>query len=400
MVDGFSVNSFILALLKPVLRATIDLLTDRFAKISPRLLWELKVAVSSNTYEHDNGKQVDYSQTISGLKELVEEAWTALKLKQKINFQHEYLAMAWKANPYGIKDKKLRQHHTSHLLNHSGKVTVLGRNEVSDFFLVFEDFFQQLDIINWLKLLDYWLEFAEKEPSIVESGHDYLPMETYMQLLRLIEACYLADDFGFCQGYYPPNSNLFYVDYTMQELYSETYDGYNPFLQLSWIFNEYSLTALKEAFCYWMDCAKNKEKVYALNEPAQLVLLHSDVVKLLEIGWLLLYTEEMPEHWLDPKLFTSDSEFSQIHIQEEEYSELSNKEKRKPKKALINYYSKHSWYHYQRMVLNDALYYALQSKTEHHNVHVFIELEKSINKLIEILYLINQKFHTQNLKEF
>jgi hypothetical protein len=360
-------------------------------------LWKLTVAASSDTHEYNTGEQIDFNTIVSGLKGLVEEAWAAMQVKERFSFQHEFLSMPWKVNPYAIKIEKFndtKRYYTSYLREHSGKITVLSRSEINDFFLVFEGFFRQLDVISWLKLLDTWLKFAETDSSIICSGFDYAPLETYLQLLRLIEACYLADEFGFSSGYYPPNNYLFDRDYMMQELYSETYDGYNPFLQLTWIFCDYSLPELKKAFHHWMDCAKNKEKIYSSNEPAQLLSLHSDVVKLLEIGWLLIYTEEMPQHWLNPETFDPDNEYSQIHIQEEECVTVSDKEKYSPNKALKKYYKKHSWYHYQRMNLNDALHYALQSKTEYYDVDIFIDLEKSISKLIEILYLINQEFHS------
>lgn len=180
----------------------------------------------------------------------------------------------------------------------------------------------------------------------------------------------------------------------MLKLYSETYDGFNPYLQLSWIFTEYSLPEMKDDFLHWMDCAKTKEKIYTQDEPATLISLSSNVIKLLEIGWLILYTPEMPKHWLHPATFDPDQDKDiQVNIQEELLSFLSKKEQHMPDKSLRKFYKKHSWYHYQRMCLNEALYYALHTKSEYYNVRIFDELEQTMCKLMEILYLINRRFH-------
>lgn len=361
-------------------------------------LWKMTLAASADMYNEntENQPEQDFRDFVSKLKELVKAAWNALQLKKRSDFKHEYLGMVWKANPYAIVEEKLHdvdRYRTSYLRGHNGKITSLTQDEVRDFFLVFESFFQQLDIIAWLKLLDIWLDYSKSKSSIVSDGYDYAPLETHRQLLRLVEGCYLADDFGFCPTYYPPNNHFFYRDYTMLELYSETYDGYNPFLQLRWIFTEYSLLELREAFLHWMDCAKNKEKIYTQNEPATLILLCSNMCKLLEIGWLILHTQEMPQHWLHPKTFDPDGENSQVNIQEESCVYLNKKEQLNLEKALRKFYKKHSWYHYQRMKLNDALYHALYTKEKYYQIEIFNKLEKSMGKLMEILYLVNREFH-------
>lgn len=359
-------------------------------------LQELFNAVISDTHDGKENADEGFGYFIVQLKELVEAAWTCEQMRKRFDYKHEYLSIPWKINPLGLPLNKLSEGNrflTSHLQMHDGKISVLSRREVGNFFLVFDRFFQKLDVVNWGKLLDLWHKFGESGSSIVCDGYDYEPQETYLQLQRLIEACCLAESFGFCPSYYPPNSHLFYRDNVMLELYSETYDGYNPYLQLSWIFTEYSLPKMREDFLQWMDCAKNKEKIYKQDEPATLMSLCSDVIKLLEIGWLILYTPEMPEHWLHPNTFGSDNDQSAVNTQEESLSFLSKKEQRNPGKALRKFYKKNSWYHYQRMSLNDALYYALHTKAEYYNVEIFAKLEQTISKLMETLYLVNQQFH-------
>lgn len=355
-------------------------------------LWKVTVAVSSSTQQPAEG----LGQFIDNLKELIEAAWSALQLRTRTNYKHEYLSMPWTENPYAIEEEKLSDYHkhlTSHLQYHKGKVTMLSRKEVGDFFLVFDDFFQQLDVISWPKLLDAWLDFANSESAITDSGYDYTPLDTYHHLLRLIEACHLVENFGIVRQFYPPNKHLFLVDNHMLELYAETYDSCNPFLQLSWIFIEDTLPEIRNSLAHWMHCAKNKDKIYDQDEPATLILFHSDMCKLLEIGWLILYTREMPTFWLDPKKFDPDGNQTLINLSEEKCLFLTKKEQRFPKKALRKFYKKHSWFHYQRIKLKDALYYALHTKATYHNIEAFNELEESMGKLMEILYLINREFH-------
>ena len=102
-------------------------------------LWKLTVAVSSDTQGCDNGEMIDFSSIVSGLKSLIEESWAAMQVKERFNFQHEYLSIPWEANPYAIETEKFndyQRYHTSHLREHSGKIIVLSRSEISDFFLV------------------------------------------------------------------------------------------------------------------------------------------------------------------------------------------------------------------------------------------------------------------------
>lgn len=359
-------------------------------------LEKLLYAATSDTYSAKEKTNADFGQFIAQLKELVEAAWTCEQQRKRSDYKHEYLLIPWKNNPLGLSLNKFNEqdlHLTSYLRMHDGKITILSQEEAGNFFLVFDRFFQELDVVSWRKLLDLWHRFAESHSSIVSGGYDYEPQETHRQLLRLLEACYLADRFGFCPTYYPPNSHLFHRDNMMLELYSETCDGYNPYLQLTWIFTAYSLPELMGGFLHWMDCAKNKEKIYTREEPATLILLCSDVIKLLEIGWLILYTMEMPEHWLDPKTFDDNVGHSLVNTKEESLSFLCETEQLNPGKALRKFYKNNRWYHYQRMNLNDALYYALHTKAEYHDVKIFAELEQKIGKLMEILYLVNRQFH-------
>src|SRR5690606_25357233 len=322
-------------------------------------LWKLTIAVTSVSNSREVDVETDFGFFVSALKQLIEEAWMVLETRNDVGFQHQYLSLNWVRNPYtsrmSLLDRENR-YRISYFSRHAGQVTVLSLAESRNFFLVFEDFFQQLDVIRWMKLLDVWFEFATRDETIVSGGYDYSPLETYGQLLRLVEACYLVDNFRAEPSFYPPNEHLFDRDHVMLELDVETDDCYNPFMQLSRLFIESTLPEMRNSLAHWMDFAKHQEKLYAQNEPATLILLHSNMCKLLEIGWLISHTEEMPAYWLDRGKFDPDGNQGLINVAEEDCLFLSSKEKQSPKIALKSFYTKNLWFHDLRVDLKDALY--------------------------------------------
>lgn len=377
-------------LLSPLRRSFCKYTIEEWTK----KLVEFTNAVYSDTHEVEN-KRIDYSEFTASIKVLIREAWLALQKRNRTGFTHECIGMPWKKNPYSLDVHKICDSHryrTSYKRNFDNKITLLSAEETRDFFLVFDDFFNQLNVLSWIDLLDIWLKFSASESSIISNGYDYTPHETHRNLQRLIEACYLASDFVFSPTFYPPNAHLFAIDYMMIELYSETYDGYNPFLMLGGIFSEYELSKLKSEFAYWMRCAIHQNEIYNKDEPCFLLSLHSIVTQLLEVGWLILYTEEMPAYWLDPEKMDADFDCHKVNTKEEAYDYLKTNEQADPAKALRKFFKKNSWFHYKRMNLNQALYYALQTKETYYNVKFFEELEKEMSKFIEILYALNRDF--------
>ncbi|QIH32494.1 hypothetical protein [Sphingobacterium sp. DR205] len=360
------------------------------------------VQVISNNYCEAHLVEKDFSPFVSEIKKIIEEAWCVLQKSNRMEFKHEYLGIEWKPNPYALKKKNISEHHqyrTSFKRQFQNKITLINEYECRDFFLVFDDFFNQLDVINWLKLMDKWAEFSLGGKGLISECYDYTPHQTSHHLQRLFEACYLMDDFVFCPGFYPPNSQLFHIDYMMLNCYSETYDGYNPFLLLAYLFTGYELSELKNSFSYWMYCAKNQTEIYSKDEPGTLLGLYKSIGELLEIGWLILHTLDMPEHWLDPARMDSDFDITKVNIKEEVLTFLSREEQRNLRKSLHNFYKANSWFHYQRMTLEDALYYALQTKHQYYNIEHFEKLESNINKLMEILYALNREFMNSKLVE-
>lgn len=345
----------------------------------------------------------DVTPFISEIKNIIEEVWFVLLKRDRMEYEHEYLGIEWKSNPYALKKSNIHEtdkYRTSFKRVFKGKVTLLSSREVRDFFLVFEDFFKQLDVMSWLRLLDKWNIYASSgDGGITEEGYDYTPHETCRQLQRLMEACYLMDNFAMAPRFYPPNSHLFDIDYMILECYSETYNGYNPFLLLASLFTIYDLPELKKEFSYWMHCAKNKEEIYTENEPASLLWLHSNIVELYEIAWLILYTPKMPEHFLNPAKMDDDFDIREVNFKIETYSYLSTEEQNNPKKALRDFYKKKSGFHFQRMTLKDALYHALQTKYDYYSIERFEELELNTNRIMEILYALNREFINSGCKE-
>ncbi|ULT23044.1 hypothetical protein KUH03_27880 [Sphingobacterium sp. E70] len=107
----------------------------------------------------------------------------------------------------------------------------------------------------------------------------------------------------------------------------------------------------------------------------------------------------MPEHWLDPARMDSEFDITKVNIKEEVLTFLSKEEQSNLRKSLHNFYKANDWFHYRRMTLEDALYYALQTKGQYYSIEHFEKLESSINKLMEILYALNREFMNSNLVE-
>ena len=368
--------------------------------------WKRKLEELTNVIiDCDDGAKLtknDMKPFISEIKNIIEEAWCVLVKRDKIGFEHEYLGIEWKSNPYALKKvdvPETHQYRTSFRRVLEDKVTLLSAREVRNFLLVFEDFFKQLDVVNWLRLLDKWNEYSSSGGRIMGDGYDCTPLETARQLQRLMEACHLMDDFVMAPRFYPPNSHLFDTDFMILECYTETYNGYNPFLLLAQLYSRYNLTELKEEFSHWMYCAKNKEEIYNQNEPARLIILHSSIIKLYEIGWLILYTPKMPKHFLKPTKMDEDFDIGEVNFNEEPYSHLNEEEQNDPKNALHGFYSMYNLLRYQRLTLKSALYYALQTKHEYYSIERFEEVELKTNKIMEILYVLNREFIISNYQD-
>lgn len=154
-------------------------LRHKYSKLSLRnwkeQLQELFNEVISDNCETKQKANVDFERFVTSLKELIEAAWVCGKMKERCDYEHEYLSIQWKTNPLSLPLNKFSEKDrflTSHLQIHKGKVTALSREEVGNFFLVFDRFFQKLDVVSWVKLIDLWQEFGESDSSVVCNGYD------------------------------------------------------------------------------------------------------------------------------------------------------------------------------------------------------------------------------------
>lgn len=353
-------------------------------------LWALTKAVVSYGWEDD----VDHSITIALLKRLIAGAWRCKDYMEREKYTHPSFNRKWVGNPFyqRIKDqdKDFLERNKPYLM-HEGRIEHLSIEEIRNFTLAIDSFFEKLNVLDWFKLLDRWEEYSKKADSIASYGWDEHPLCTYEELLRLIEITFLADSFYYnhiVEEGLPHNGHLFEDDYVITKLDATNTDVYNPLEHVNWIFADYTADELKEEIDYWFDCANSRTKIWSKAEPGKLVDFHDRVICLYEAGWVLVQGEEIPTDWLDPTCFESFEKpkeaITNIHCG---YS-LSSKERGNPAKTLSKLYRR-TGVDLLRNHLSEILSYALRTDRVPHNP--YDEDRKKIKQIIEVLNVINQQ---------
>ncbi len=354
-------------------------------------LWSLTKAVTAQDPEHDYKTQ-DYSKVIEMLKELINSAWIFKDRMKREEYTPPLLNVEWVTNPFRQKSKHQDPDYGKR--NRPGVVAKgglqhLGTQEIKNFMIALDDFFSRISVVEWCLLLDKWQEYANKWDSIASSGWDDQPLDTYENLLKLVEIAYLVRDLSYCeflQECAPHNEHLFEDDYTIIHLDAGNTGKYNPLEHINWIMHRYNATLLKQEIDDWFDCSIEKDQIWSKAEPGKLVGIYEDVATLLEGAWLLTQGDEVPSSWLDPDTYEHFEGPKLEEGQRLKEHHLTENQLANPHRALSKIYRR-TGVGLARQQLRDMLRWALQKEFKAYNP--FSELRQKLFKIIELLYLIN-----------
>lgn len=354
-------------------------------------LWQLTKAVIS--FDWKDSEELDHSKTIAFLKKMVEAAWHCKDNMEREKFTHPSFDAKWTDNPYRQslknRDREYKDRNKSSLI-HEGKIEYLSVEEVRNFSLAIDLFFDKLGVLNWFALLDKWEYYSKKRDGIVASDWDDHPLCTYEELMKLIEIVFLADNFYYYNLYDDGlirNLHYFENDYVITKLDAVNTECYNPLEHVNWAFGQYGASELKEAVNYWFECANDSDKVWDRDEPGKLVDFHSFLVSLCEAGWLLTQGDEIPAAWLDPNCFKS---FETPKIEGMEAASphlLSLKKRKNPQKTLSKIFGR-AGIRSLCNTLDMVLSYSLQKSSMYGDCK---KERLQINEIIEILDAINNR---------
>lgn len=356
-----------------------------------RELWSLTKNVTAQDYEGDF-KAKDYTKGINTMKDLINGAWIFKDRMRREQFSPPLLNVDWVINPFCQKEKHQDWEYNKRnrpLVLARGELQCLSTSEVRNFTSALDDFFSPLSVVEWGSLLDKWYEHTNKSDSIASSGWDDQPLDTYENLLRLVEVAYLVQDLSYCefiQEGAPHNELLFEDNYTIMHLDAGNTGKYNPLEHINWIMHRYNATSLKKEIDDWFDCGIEKDWIWEKGEPGMLVRIYEDVATLLEGGWLLTQGNEVPGFWLDPDTY---EHFELPKLEEKgqlKVCHLTDKQLAKPNRALSKIYRR-TGIGLDRQQLREMLFWALQK--EFKSYHPFSDLKKKLFIIIELLYLIN-----------
>ncbi|WP_196937865.1 hypothetical protein [Sphingobacterium pedocola] len=365
---------------------------DRDYKTIKQNLWLLTKAVVSFGWE--NTEEVDHGRTVIFLKKMVTAAWRCKEYMEREKYTHPSFHLKWEENPFYQRptdqDHEYNDRNKPYLM-HEGKIQHLSVAEVRDFTLAIDHFFEQLNVLDWLALLDKWEEYSRKVESIASEGWDEHPLCTYDELRRLIEITYLGDSFYYnhpVEDGLVHNGHFFDADYVITKLDATNTGVYNPLEQINWIFGDYTVYELKEEIDYWFDCAIDETKIWNKAEPGKLIDFHDWIICLYEAGWLLLQGEEVPAKWLDPHLFEHFDLPKESLTQNPQTNLLSLKQRANSTRTLSILYRR-TGIGFLRDQLGEVLSYAL--RTSKNPYSSYEDKRNLLKKIVEILDVINQR---------
>jgi len=346
-------------------------------------LWELAKAVIQGKCEKQD--EPDFSSLLATLDKLIEGAWQLLEYKNRLPFYQSSLNMLYDKNPYFFKDEDTNRPDictVDYLIAFEDQFTMLTKEEVRDCFIALGKFFSVIGILDWKWLLKKWTLFINSDTTVFNRGWDYSPLTTYEYLLKLVEALYLVTYWSNAESLPECNEHLFIEEKAIIEMDYKHTRNCNPLQQINWSYEQYNASILKDEVEVWFACSEEKERLWNKDEPAELIKIYTDVVRLLEAGWLLTQSNEIPISWLhsnglDPKQEENSLEHVVRNLTKEQCDNIHI--------TLANLYKSTSIGGIRRE-LKDRLWCALQTK----EVYDFSsKIKKVIMPIIEVLYLIN-----------
>jgi len=209
-------------------------------------LWKLKQDLNEMTRDILSYEETekDYSKLIKRLKFLVNYGWDLVFQDHKYQIRFEQESFTYFKNPFYLKKStqsaEFRQRNSG-LSGFYGDITSLTLKEASDIYAVLNQFYNEISVVSWLKLLDDWLYASEEEGGLWQFvQNDENPIKTQRFLLNLMESLYLFSrpDFLSSAVEYPTiylfNSRTSYKD---MDLDIDAVDQYNPYFWLEHVFS-------------------------------------------------------------------------------------------------------------------------------------------------------------------
>jgi uncharacterized protein (UPF0297 family) len=352
-------------------------------------LWNLTKSVTSENYE---GKIIttNFSPIVNALKNLVEGSWQLLEKKKRFNFKDPYFEVKQVINPYrqSLKDRSYNDGIiNSHLARFKGAIQYLSKEESLNFEIAIGHFFNQLNVLDWTKLLDSWELYAASNTSIAGNGEDQSPLDTYEHLMKLIEISYLVNEWDYSRCQISPNEHLFDNETIINQLDLEDMESHNPLVHINMIMADYNAGMLKIEIADFFDSACSKDTIWKTEEPGHAIKFCEKLICLWEAGWLLIQSDEIPDSWMDPNQFENCEVPKRADLPEDLFiHHLKKKEIKNPARALSKIYRKTDM-SFKRRHIREMLWYAMQTKRSPCDDHD--NLRKKLFILVEALYLIN-----------
>jgi|GEM_PF-959829 len=244
----------------------------------------------------------DYRKFVKKLKFLVNFGWELVFQSHRYELRFDVECIDFITNPLYLKESlqtpKFRQRNLG-LSGFYGDITNLSVVDAADIYKVLNDFYNEISVISWLKLLDDWLYVTEEDSNIWGYyGADDNPLKTQIFLNRLIESLYLFSMPDFLvQAINIPTTHLLYNRTVYQDMDVDGLEHFNPYYWLAYMFNEKSVDD------YISDLNRlykpvSEDEAESLSNNAY-YNLGSDFRVMIRTVWMNIQCEVLPRDWTE-----------------------------------------------------------------------------------------------------
>lgn len=261
----------------------------------------------------------DYSKLIKKLKFLVNFGWELVFQNHRYELRFDVESINFIKNPLYLKESlqtpQFRQRNFG-LSGFYGDITNLSIVDAADIYKVLNDFYNEISVVSWLKLLDDWLYVTEDDSNIWGYfGADHNPLKTQIFLNRLIESLYLFSTSGFLdQAVNIPTVHLLYSRTAYQDMDVDGLEHFNPYFWLAHIFDEKSVEDyISDLNTLYKPILEDEVKSLSNNEYYN---LGRDFRIMIRTVWMNIQCEILPKEWTEVFDVVRDlNETNDLHTQ-------------------------------------------------------------------------------------